>query len=302
LLSWQIFSDMELSFAGVLFSMLTGLTLACFYMLNKKAARVGKPLLVIGWVFICHIPVFLLWACLNQPLHVRPGYFVPGTAVMALSVAGNVLSIRALSQSPFSMMMPILGLSPVFAALLGVPLLHEWPSTIQWIGIVMAVLGVLTLYAPPERPWDIVSFWSGFMRERGAIGMAAAALTWAMSAPMDRLALRLADPQFHALYVFTGVVIALLSWLLLSGGLPTTPIPKRFWPLLLVTGALGGLSYTLQLTALQTMPAGPFEAIKRVASQLLALVFGAALFGEKMTRPKMAGIAILCIGVPLIVL
>ncbi len=292
---------MELSFIGTSYSIMTGLILAVFYMLNKKLAYAGKPLPVIFWVFILHLPIFILWVCVKPPHYVTLQYFLPGFAVIFLTVAGNLLTIRALSLSPFSLMIPVLGLSPVFASLIGIPLLHEWPNPLQWIGILLAVLGVFWLYAPVERPWAVFSFWPSFIQERGALSMAIAAFLWAMSAPMDRLALRQADPQFHALFVFTGFVIALFIWLSVQGEMPDRPIERRYWPLLLITAAVGGLHYMMQLLALQHTPAGPFEAIKRVISQMMALAIGYFLFQEKITKPKLIGIAILSLGVPLIV-
>jgi drug/metabolite transporter (DMT)-like permease len=293
---------MELSVTGTFYSTLTGLALAAFYMLNKKTAHAGKALPVILWIFVCHLPIFLFWALWQPPSHIEPIYFVPGTIVVLLTIAGNLLTIRALSLSPFSLMIPVLGLSPVFTALIGIPLLHEWPSSIQWLGILLAVLGVLWLYAPPERPWDVLSFWSGFLKERGALCITLAALMWALAAPMDKISLRHADPQFHALYVFTGFVIALTIAFTLRGGFSDEPIARRHWPLIAFTGAVGGLSYILQLFALQVTPAGPFEAIKRVMSQFLAVLLGYFFFEEKITKPKLIGIVILSIGVPLIVI
>ena len=80
------------------------------------------------------------------------------------------------------------------------------------------------------------------------------------------------------------------------------PIPRAHWLLIIITGAVGGFSYVMQLSALQHAAAGPFEAMKRVTSQLLALTFGRIHFDEKITIPKIIGIVILSCGVPLIVL
>jgi drug/metabolite transporter (DMT)-like permease len=293
---------MEQSLIGTSLSLATGIALACYYIFNKKVAHAGSPLQIIFWIFAAHLPPILFWAEMKQPLYVSWGYLLPGVGVLILTVAGNLLAIRALSLSPFSLMLPVMCLSPVFTSLIGIPLLQEWPSLTQWIGIALAVIGVLCLYAPVNRPWDIFSFWPGFFRERGAPSMALSALSWSISAPMDKLALRHADPAFHAMFVFLGLVTFLFIWLTARKEWQLSPIPRVFWPLLLATGAAGAAADILQLLALQQSAAGPFEAIKRVVSQVLALVIGYFLFHEQMTKPKIVGIAIISIGVPMIVL
>jgi drug/metabolite transporter (DMT)-like permease len=293
---------MEQSFVGIWFSIATGVALAFYYTLNKKVTRAGSPMQIIFWIFAAHLPPLLAWAWLKEPLYITWGYFLPGMGVLALTVAGNLLTIRALSLSPFSLMIPVMCLSPVFTTLIGIPLLHEWPSSTQWIGIVLAVLGVLWLYAPPERPWDIFSFWPNFFREKGAVSMSLCALSWSISAPMDKLALRHADPAFHALFVFSGLVIFLFIYLSWRDEWKKAPIQRSFWPYLAAVGAAGATADILQLFALMHTPVGTFEAIKRVISQLLALGIGYFLFKEEMTLPKIIGIVIISIGVPMIVL
>jgi len=293
---------MEQSLIGTSFSLATGVALACYYTLNKKVAGAGNPLQIIFWIFVAHLPPLVVWAVLAWPLHMDFTYFLPGLGVLALTVTGNLLAIRALSLSPFSLMIPVMSLSPVFTSLIGIPLLQEWPTETQWVGIVLAVAGVMWLYAPTERPWDIFSFWKGFFRERGAPSMALSALAWSLSAPMDKLALRHADPPFHALFVFFGLVIFLLIWLTIRDEWKAAPIARSFWVLLALTGAAGASADILQLFALLHTHAGTFEAIKRVVSQVLALIIGYFLFHEQMTRPRLIGIAIICVGVPMIVL
>jgi drug/metabolite transporter (DMT)-like permease len=287
---------------GTVLSLATGVVLACYYTLNKKVTHAGNPLQIIFWIFAAHLPPIFLWVALQPDIHVDAWYFLPGIGVLALTVAGNLFTIRALSLSPFSLMIPVMCLSPVFTSLIGIPLLQELPSATQWAGIVLAVLGVLWLYAPPDRPWDIFSFWANFFRERGAPFMALSALSWSVSAPMDKLALRHADPAFHALFVFSGLVVFLFFWLSARDEWKTAPIPRSFWLLLILTGAAGALADILQLFALQHTPVGTFEAVKRVVSQVLALTMGYFLFREPMTTPKLIGIAIISIGVPMIVL
>lgn len=287
---------------GIFLSLMDGLALTCFYSFNKKISRSGSPLQIIFWICATHLPPLFIWAAFNVPLRFSPEYFIPGLGVVVLTVLGNVLSIRALSLSPFGLMLPVMCLSPVFTSLIGIPLLHEWPSAHQWIGIVLAVLGVLWLYVPPEKPLSVFSFWPQFFRERGALCMVGSSLCWSLSAPMDKLALQYAEPAFHAMFVFSGLVIFLFVWLSLRKEWATAPIDRRYWGLLFLTGAAGAAADIFQLFAVLNTSVGTVEAIKRVASQAAGVGVSIFFFREQMTLPKIIGLTIICIGVPLIVL
>lgn len=294
-----------MSFLGFLLSSLTGLSLACFYMLNKRLSTYGDTYARLLCIFSLHMPVFFLYLGISGRLDVSGTYFIFGSIVTALSLAGNLLTIRALALSPFSLVIPVLGLSPVFASLISIPLLNEWPSLRQWAGIGVTVVGIFLLYMPPDRPFAFLSFWSRFIKERGAVPITLAALMWALCAPMDKLSLRHANVEFHATYVFgmLNVALSVIVWRNKSPFSFHSEHPKgNLWPILVLAGIIGAASYICQLNALQHAPAGAFEAIKRVMNQLLALGFGYFLFREEITRPKMIGIGVLTIGIPLIVI
>lgn len=293
---------MHTSILGIFLSLATGLAIAFYYTLNKKVTRAAPPLQIIFWIFAAHLPPLFIWGWLSAPLHADAGYVLPGLSVLGLTVAGNLLTIRALALSPFSLIIPVMSLSPVFSSLIGIPLLQEWPSQTQWLGISLAVLGVMWLYAPADKPWHVFAFWAAFIRERGAPAMALSALSWSLSAPMDKLALRHADPAFHALFVFTGLVVFLFIWLTARGEWRNAPIAPMYRGWLAGVGAAGATADMIQLFALQQIEVGSFEAIKRVTSQLIALGLAYFMFQEKLTKPKMIGIAIICVGVPLIVI
>ncbi len=293
---------MDASPTGLLLSSATGLVLGAYYTLNKKVSGAGNPLQIIFWIFASHLPPIALWLALHGGSSVDPWYFLPGLCVLILTVGGNFFTVRALSFSPLNLMMPVMCLSPVLTVLIAIPLLGELPSFHQSVGIALAVVGVLWLYAPPERPWDLLAFWKNFLQERGALPMLFSALCWSLSAPMDKLALRHADPAFHALFVFSGLSIFVYFWIRARGEWDSTSIPRRFWFLLLATGAAGAITDILQLFALLHTPVGMFEAMKRVLSQVFALGLAAWLFHERLTRPRLIGITIITISVPLVVL
>ena len=63
-----------------------------------------------------------------------------------------------------------------------------------------------------------------------------------------------------------------------------------------------GIAYGSQLVAYQLTLVGVVESLKRVIGLLSALLLGAILLHEPLTKPKLVGIALMIIGVPLIIL
>ena len=63
----------------------------------------------------------MVWAALTHPLFVDSLYFLPGMAVLTLTILGNFLMVRAISLSPLSLVIPVMSLTPVFTSLIGTP-------------------------------------------------------------------------------------------------------------------------------------------------------------------------------------
>jgi drug/metabolite transporter (DMT)-like permease len=81
-----------------------------------------------------------------SPLDVALQAIVQGflTAIVALLLYGRMVAILgATSGAAF------LALTPVMTALLGIPILGEWPAAIDWIAIALISAGVYTVSGGP---------------------------------------------------------------------------------------------------------------------------------------------------------
>ena len=236
----------------------------CWAGLDASRKSLGERLsslaLVAGMTFGQGV-LFALWAWQQGGWFRDAGYLAPGAACLGLNVVANVLFVRAVKVSPLSMTVPYLSLSPVFATVAAGPMLGEYPSTQQWLGVVAVVLGALLLSAGGFGA--LSQALHRFRSERGAVLMTIVAALWALTVALDKQAMQHAAPAAHGLVQTGGVCLVTLGWLAGSGRLAELrPIRGELGGLALAT-ALGAFGMGLQLLAVTVLYAGVVETIKR---------------------------------------
>ncbi|MCP4518942.1 MAG: DMT family transporter, partial [Delftia sp.] len=167
-------------------------------LLRKFLVARVDPVALAFWLTLGQLPGFAVWAVVQGPLTVSPGYFVPAAGATLLNVAALALFLHALRVSPFSVTIPLLSLSPVFAALFGLPLLGELPTRIHALGMALIILGAFSLNAGIDDWKNPSRLWRPLLREPGSLYMAMVALLWGITGLLDKMALRHATIGLHA--------------------------------------------------------------------------------------------------------
>lgn len=273
----------------------SGLCWAALDVQRKRLAQ-GVDILALGAALaFLGLPAF---AAVGAFAH-DPGFdlarYAPRTLLAAaFSAWAHVTFLRALSMAPLSVCLPLLALSPVFAAGIGVLWLGDPVRPLQAVGIAAVACGAWLL---PHAVGP------GVDPEAAAHGrrlMLVVASAWGLVAVIDRDALRFASPLLHGA-VQCGVVGAgLLVVLALRGrlsGLRT--LRQRPW-LLALAVVTGSAALGLQYAALKGLDAGSVESVKRAMGLTLALVNGRLLFGEHVTLRHVLAAALMAAGVPLV--
>lgn len=244
------------------------------------------------------VPLFAAWTAFDGFPAVAAGYALPALASVALNVAANLFFFMALRSSTLSSTIPLLSLTPVFTALLGIPMLGEVPTERQWLGIVFVVAGAFVLNLPASGAAAPRSPVSGL--DRGALLMVLVALLWSLTVPLDKIATARASGPFHGMILCAGVAAAVLAVLAVRGRLgELADVRNARW-------AFGGglltsiLALGLQLMAIQEVWIGLMETLKRGIGNLSALVFGRLLFGETVTPRKLLAVGLMVAGVALL--
>jgi drug/metabolite transporter (DMT)-like permease len=251
-------------------------------------------------------PIFLFWVVASgapRPWVHGAGYWTPALASVALNVVANLLYLRAVTVSPFSQMVPLLAMTPMFATLAAIPLLGEVPGPRQWAGIALVTAGAFALQVPAgERRGGLASWSRAFVAEPGAPMMAGVALLWALATALDKAAIAHSEGLFHGVVLNGAVALAIAPWLMASGGLrelrrfPVVALP------LVAALLVGVLALGLQLKALGELPVSLVETLKRGLGCLLALAVGRVAFRERVTTAKVAAVTGMICGVALILI
>jgi len=285
----------------------TALAWSSFDLVRKLLLGTVSPVPLVFLLTALQTPLFALWnAATGGPWVPGAGYWLPGLLSVALNIVANVLFVVAIRVSPLSLTVPLLSFTPVFTTLLAVPILGEVPGPHQVVGITLVVIGAFALHVVPSgggvggpRPIEV---WRAFRRERGAVMMAAVALMWSITPPLDKLAIGAASSPFHGMVLSGGVAIG-LGILLLAQGRMHEVATVRERPLLML-GALAAsaIALALQLVAIRLVFVSLVETVKRGLGNGLAVGMGAVIFHEKVGRWQWVAVVLMGAGVAMILL
>jgi drug/metabolite transporter (DMT)-like permease len=257
---------------------------------RKMLAGRVRPVPLIVLLTLSSVPLFGIWLVREGMPAIGPGYWLPALTSLALNVFSNLAFIHALRLSPLSVTVPLLSLTPVFAAGMAIPLLGERPAPVQIVGILLVVAGAFVLHWPGKEKL-----------ERGALWAVAVSFAWSLTIPLDKLAVESSNAPFHATALCAGVGLAVLVILMGQGRLrELADVGKARGAFAL---CLGGsvLALALQFIAFQLVWVSLIETIKRGVGNLSALLMGRFLFGEPITSRKLFALGLMAAGVALVV-
>ncbi len=282
--------------------LVSALSWAGFDLLRKLLAREIGPLPLMALLCLASVPPFALWAMVDGGFSVGPGYWLPAIGSVALNVVANLLFLEALRTGELSMAVPLLSLTPAFAALVAIPLLGERPSLRGACGIGLVVVGALVLQAPVGGGRGGLGSLRSLRAQRGFWLMAGTALLWSLTIPLDKLAVSRSHPPLHALLLNLGVAVAALALLAHRRELARLAEVRRSPGLFLAALAVSAVALGAQLAALVTVWVSVVETLKRMVGNVFAVVVGRLAFGEAITARKLIAVGLMAGGVALILL
>jgi drug/metabolite transporter (DMT)-like permease len=277
--------------AGLTAAVLSSLCWSGLDATRKALARRLDVAVVVAWLTLGQAPLFAAWGLTEDRFIDGTAYLAPGLGSTILQLAANVLFVQAVRVSPLSLSVPFLSLTPVFTTLVAVPLLDEHASPVQWMGILLVVLGALVLNARQG-----ISLLRALWSERGSVLMIGVAAIWSVTAALDKLALEHATVAAHGMVQTAGMGVLVVAWMAVTGraGRLRTAWPPDRAQVAAVAFATGALA--LQLVAFRLLLVGLVETLKRGVGVIASVVIGRAAFEEPITLPKVAAMVLMAAG------
>jgi len=289
---------MSVSLLALLLVVASSLCWAGFDLLRKLLVREVSPMALVFALTAGSTPLFAVWTLASGASSPAAGYWAPAIASVLLNVFANLCLLEGMRIVPLSVSVPLLSLTPVFTALLAIPLLGERPSPANAAGILMVIAGAIGLHW--HHPVSTAADGERSLQLKGALLVALTSLFWAMTIPLDKLAVARAAAPLHGTVlnagVAAGVLVVLLGRRRLGDLAPVRRLPGLFALSLIVSC----LALGLQLLALPLMFVGTIETLKRGIGNFMALVSGRIFFREAVTVPKVLALAVMAVGVGLI--
>lgn len=268
---------------------------------RKVLVQSLTPVALLVVLTLGQMPLFAAWAIAAGDTITSWDYVLPSLASLVLNVVANLSFFRAVTVSPLSLTVPLLAFVPVFTTIAANPLLGEMPQPHQLGGIVVVVVGALTLNAGAAQERSPLAFVRALFRERGSVPMLVTSLCWSLTIVVDKLATQHAGFGIHGAVLNLGLGLFGLVLLAARGRLrELSGIRKAYKPWLFAT-AMGALGLGGQLVAVQHLFAALVEAGKRAIGVTMSVIVGRVMFDEAITPYKVGAVVLMSLGAGLIV-
>lgn len=238
------------------------------------------------------------------------GYWRTTAMVLPFEVGGLVCMSLALRSGDLSEVAPISGLLPVFVSIAGALFLHEVPTALSAVGVVLVAAGVYCVGL--QRATSAIEPLLALGRLPSARYAVVSAILWSSATIVHKLGVAQVGPLMWATTVALGSGLVLAAALPLTRrivpvtavppGATTVPSNVRPWIGLVVAA---GFSFAVQQAALQLAlqraQAGYVIALSSTQT-LLATALGLLLLGERGGPARIVGALLVTCGAALVAL
>ncbi len=263
----------------------------------KRGVR-NVPSAVVVWAYCLGTTLFLLPVAAYQGVPPLDREFWIALAVTGpLAMVTLHLYVKALEYSDLSITAPMLTATPLFLLATSPLMVGEFPDPAGIVGIVCIVAGSYVLNLRHRTRGALEPF-RALMRDRGARTMLLVAFLWSVSANIDKVGLRHSSPVFWIICAFGFTTVLLTPKVVRLGRGPALSMLRSPWDLA-ATGLLEALTCLCQMQAL-TMTIVPYVISVKRMSAVFAVLLGWLILREGDVRQRLAGSALMVLGVFLI--
>ena len=219
-----------------------------------------------------------------------------------LDTIAFVSSFLAISRSSISILSPISSFSPVFTTLIATVTIHEVPTTIKFIGILIVVFGAYLLNVADIKQGIMAPFKSLFVN-KGVILFLLANLLWAVTPIFQKKAIFETSPQIPLFASLFGMFLVFLLMTPFTFKKSITYIKeiKVNIKWFVLNGIGTAFSQAAAYAAFSLVFVGYATSVFRL-STLFIIILGGVFLREKRIKERLLGGVIMLIGTVLLAL
>lgn len=243
--------------------------------------------------------IYLPWLLLSpNPIpNIGQDFWWALLADAALSTIGGILYIRALRFGDISLTIPLMGFSPLFLVIASPFILHEFPSKVQLIGILLICLGAYCLNLNPKEGNYLTPLKSLITTPSSRL-MLIVAFLWALTTSFDKIGAKNSSPLFFSASLYFCTALMSLPIVMIYSPNWLSKLKINFAKLMLL-GGLKAIDMWCHVMAIASTVAANSVAVKQ-SSLLMSVGYGYFLFHEKNIKQRFFGCIIIVIGVCLL--
>jgi drug/metabolite transporter (DMT)-like permease len=213
-----------------------------------------------------------------------------------LVLIGNIFYFKSLKESPMSLCMPLLALTPFFLLILSMIFLKEIPNIYGIIGILLVVFGSYFLNLKDIKQGIFKPFKAIFTGKGASLALLGSSL-FAISSTIDKRNLNLTNPIFYLSSKFFVFLIVFI--IIFIKKKPNIKNIKSNWKKVLLLNILSVISQFCLIFAMSLGYISYVISIRR-SSILFDVGYGHFVFKEKETKQRFIGAVVILIGLVMI--
>jgi len=261
-------------------------------LISKKLLRTRNEVLLAFVTSSMTALMLLPYILLTGIPKIGPNFLFSFVITAVINTVTTVIVYRAFRLTELSLAVPLLGLSPVFLLLTSPLIIHEFPSFIGLIGVLIIFLGTFLLNYKGK-----VSFkpFTEVLRNPGQRLIVLACFLWAISTNFYKIGMQNSSPMFFTFAISIFISLALLPFLRPRDFAVGPKASKG----LLALGVVSGLSSIFEWLGVNANLAVYTLAVRRL-SLLLTAIGSYYFFKEKHFTTRVMATVLMIAGVILI--
>ncbi len=288
----------------LLLAILTGVFFGIQSILLKILSKTFDQSFILKYLFLIAGMLLLPAIFFSQTkLELRPFVFAFSISLILNTIAYSLL-LKAIRQYPVSIVMPFVGLTPLFLTITSYFILGETITRVKILGIAFIVVGGFILQLPQnwkQQAWHRLIN----IQEKGIGLMILVAFIWSITASIEKIAVTASSPEFYGAFIHLGLGGVFVVWHKLkekNKKIPEVPFRtsgKR--RMLVFLGFISALLAWCQLFAIKITLVSYVIAFKR-AGVLVSTILAFVYLNERNYLKALSGTLLILTGAALITL